>query len=92
MGEVKRGDIVILDVFNDTAWPHAMHLHGHDFWIRSSKQLNDHHVDVKRDTYLMDPKEKAELIFLADNPGQWLLHCHMLEHMASGMGAVISVL
>ena len=92
LGEVKRGDIVILDVFNDTAWPHAMHLHGHDFWIRSSKQLNDHHVDVKRDTYLMDPKEKAELIFLADNPGQWLLHCHMLEHMASGMGAVISVL
>jgi FtsP/CotA-like multicopper oxidase with cupredoxin domain len=68
-----------------------MHLHGHDFWIRSSKQSNSNHADIKRDTYLMGPKEKAELIFLANNPGQWLLHCHMLEHMASGMGAVISV-
>jgi len=90
LGEVARGKVVILEVFNDTSWPHAMHLHGHDFWIRTSKRSNNH-IDVKRDTYLMSPKEKAELIFVADNPGQWLLHCHMLEHMASGMGAVISV-
>jgi len=91
LGEVPLGKMIILEVFNDTAWSHAMHLHGHDFWIRSSKQSNSNHIDIKRDTYLMDPKEKAEFIFLADNPGQWLLHCHMLEHMASGMGAVISV-
>ena len=90
--EVPLGKMVILEMFNDTTWPHAMHLHGHDFWIRTLKRASGKHSSVKRDTYLMDPNEKAELIFLADNPGQWLLHCHMLEHMASGMGAVISVL
>ncbi len=92
LSEVPLGKMVILEVFNDTAWPHAMHLHGHDFWIRTLKRASGKDFDVKRDTYLMSPNEKAELIFLADNPGQWLLHCHMLEHMASGMGAVISVI
>ena len=39
----------------------------------------------------MQAGEKAKLIFLADNPGKWLFHCHMLEHAASGMGGVISI-
>ena len=34
---------------------------------------------------------KANLVFIADNPGFWLFHCHMLEHHAAGMGAVIRV-
>ena len=39
----------------------------------------------------MHAGERAELIFVADNPGLWLLHCHMLEHHAAGMGTVIQV-
>ena len=39
----------------------------------------------------MKPNENAELIFVADNPGLWLFHCHMLEHHAGGMGAVLEV-
>ena len=38
-----------------------------------------------RDTLLMQRGERAEITFVADNPGKWLLHCHMLEHSASGM-------
>jgi len=44
-----------------------------------------------RDTYLMQPGERAEFLFVADNPGDWLFHCHMLEHHAAGMGGVISI-
>ena len=44
-----------------------------------------------RDTYLMQPGEKAELVFIANNPGAWLFHCHMLEHHAAGMGGVIYI-
>ena len=39
----------------------------------------------------MQPGEKAELVFIANNPGAWLFHCHMLEHHAAGMGGVIYI-
>ena len=43
------------------------------------------------DTYLFQRGEKANLVFIADNPGLWLFHCHMLEHHASGMAGVIEI-
>jgi FtsP/CotA-like multicopper oxidase with cupredoxin domain len=90
LGTARRGQFVILDIQNDTRWPHAMHLHGHHFWINS--RLNPVKDPLsKRDTYLMQPGENAEFRFVADNPGLWLFHCHMLEHHAAGMGAVIEV-
>jgi FtsP/CotA-like multicopper oxidase with cupredoxin domain len=39
----------------------------------------------------MQPGEKSKFIYLADNPGKWLFHCHMLEHAASGMIGYIEV-
>lgn len=35
-----------------------------------------------QDTVLMQPEERVEIAFKADNPGDWLFHCHVLEHMA----------
>ena len=91
LATLKRGQLAILDVHNDTRWPHAMHLHGHHFWITSKLNPVDDPLS-KRDTYLMQPGERAKLTFIADNPGLWLFHCHMLEHHAAGMGAVLEVL
>ena len=67
-----------------------MHLHGHHFWVQS-REFGETPRWLLRDTYLMQPDEKAELIFIADNPGMWLCHCHMLEHHAAGMGGVIAI-
>ncbi len=39
------------------------------------------------DTVLVDPEESVEVAFVADNPGDWLFHCHILEPMESGMFA-----
>ena len=36
-------------------------------------------------------EETVEIALLADNPGKWMLHCHMLEHQASGMGTWFEV-
>lgn len=44
-----------------------------------------------RDTVLVAPDEQIEIGFVADNPGDWMLHCHVLEHQAAGMMAVIRV-
>jgi FtsP/CotA-like multicopper oxidase with cupredoxin domain len=87
IADLNLGEWVALELWNDTAWPHAMHLHGHHFWIERKGTI----LSQKRDTYLMDPGEQARLFFVADNPGLWLFHCHMLEHHVSGMGGVFSV-
>ena len=39
----------------------------------------------------MQPGEKSEFIYIADNPGKWLFHCHMLEHAPSGMIGYLEV-
>ena len=88
--EAQLGEVIMLDIFNDTAWPHAMHLHGHHFWVLA----DDPAVSLPsgmRDTWLIEPGKRASLVFVADNPGKWLFHCHMLEHAASGMVSVIEV-
>lgn len=76
-----RGETVRVAMVNDTAWPHAMHLHGHHF-----RRLDAHgRPGPLRDTVLIDRHESAEIAFVADNPGDWLFHCHMLEHAVAGM-------
>ena len=66
---------------NDTAWPHGMHLHGHHFRQVSA----DGSLGPWRDTLPMDRDETVRIAFVADDPGDWLLHCHMLEHPVAGM-------
>jgi FtsP/CotA-like multicopper oxidase with cupredoxin domain len=88
--KVKLNQVVILDVWNDTRWPHSMHLHGNHFFVKS-QEFKGNNDFILRDTYLMQAGEIAKLIFLADNPGKWLFHCHMLEHAASGMVSYIDV-
>ena len=90
LAELALGEVAVLRVRNDTRWEHAMHLHGHHFWV-NSREFGEAGRDVLRDTYLMAPGEIADLVFIADNPGLWLFHCHMMEHHAAGMGGVISV-
>ena len=75
---VRRGTAVSIDVNNDNRWPHAMHLHGHHF-VKPARP------DIWRDTVLFDRGEQGSMQFIADNPGKWLIHCHMVEHMAGGM-------
>ncbi len=75
---VKRGTPVSLEVNNNNAWPHGMHVHGHHF--QDSRE-----PATWRDTALLNRGEKTSLRFVADNPGKWLIHCHMLEHQAAGM-------
>ena len=80
----------VIDLVNDTAWHHPIHLHGQVFRIvsRNGKQVER---EEWGDTVLLDPRERAEIAFVADNPGDWMLHCHVLEHQTSGMMTVVRV-
>jgi FtsP/CotA-like multicopper oxidase with cupredoxin domain len=79
---VRRGTAVSLDIDNDNNWPHAMHLHGHHFIYHATP-------DYWRDTALFARAEQGSMRFIADNPGKWLIHCHMVEHMAGGHGDLV---
>jgi FtsP/CotA-like multicopper oxidase with cupredoxin domain len=87
---VERGRTVLLDFQNDTAWPHPMHLHGHHFKVVEHSS-DSTVVGQWLDTVMLGPEERAKVAFVADNPGGWLFHCHILGHVRSGMMAVIRV-
>ncbi len=76
---------------NRTAWFHGMHLHGHHFEVPGAMTGTAESGGVLRDTVLIPPGERLAVKFLADNPGDWLLHCHMLEHQTGGMVTWIRV-
>ncbi|WP_432690258.1 multicopper oxidase family protein [Pseudooceanicola sp. C21-150M6] len=84
---LDRGETVRVKLTNDTAFAHAMHLHGQHF----RQVAEDGTLGPMRDTILSYPDEPLEIAFVADNPGKWLFHCHMLGHAASGMTTWINV-
>lgn len=85
-----RGKTVVLNLNNDTAWWHPIHLHGHSFRVISRNGKPTAHREWQ-DTVLMPPRETAEIAFVAENPGDWMFHCHVLEHQAAGMMANLRV-
>lgn len=87
----RRGETIIVETVNRTAWVHAMHVHGHHFQVlgRSGSEVDEGRP--WRDTFLIGPEQTTEIAFVADNPGKWLLHCHMLEHAAAGMNTWFEV-
>jgi len=83
----ERGETIMIRIINDTAFAHAMHLHGFHFRAIGP----DGAQGPLRDTALVEREETVEIAFVADNPGDWLFHCHMLEHTAAGMLTWIKV-
>jgi FtsP/CotA-like multicopper oxidase with cupredoxin domain len=80
----------VIAMTNATAWHHPIHLHGHSFRVIARNGQPTPHREWQ-DTVLMAPRERVEIAFVADNHGNWMFHCHILEHQASGMMGVIRV-
>lgn len=84
MFEAPLGRTVQMTLTNRSAFAHAIHLHGHHFQILASGDTLETPGDI-RDTVLVGPDQTTEIAFVADNPGRWMIHCHMLSHQSSGM-------
>ena len=80
----------VLTIRNDTAWPHPMHLHGLVFRVIARNGQATPRREWQ-DTVLVPPWSSADVAFVADNPGDWMFHCHILEHQAGGMMATLRV-
>ncbi len=85
---VHQGDRARLQVFNMSMETHPMHLHGHSFRITSigGAQLA---APLIKDVVAVQPMETAMLEFVADNPGNWMFHCHKPMHMEGGMVTLV---
>ncbi|WP_425385464.1 multicopper oxidase domain-containing protein [Streptomyces himastatinicus] len=79
---IEEGQRVRLDFTNRTGMWHPMHLHGHTYQLGSS--------GPRKDTAIVLPKKKLSVIFDADNPGRWMLHCHNAYHGEAGMMALVA--
>ena len=86
---VNHGDVVQMDYTSNMmgqSW-HPMHLHGHSVRLKGTAGGTTH-APVK-DVVLLRPAGQlwasASVQFDADNPGRWLMHCHDMNHMMSGM-------
>ncbi|RYZ93414.1 MAG: hypothetical protein EOP06_01000 [Proteobacteria bacterium] len=83
--EIKKGEVVRITFVNESMMHHPMHLHGHFFRVLNAageRSPLKHTVDVS-------PHMTRVIEFYANEPGQWMLHCHNLYHMDSGMARVV---
>jgi FtsP/CotA-like multicopper oxidase with cupredoxin domain len=89
MAELRLGRSYILSLHNRTPHAHPIHLHGMSFRLLRSdrRELPSVHTD----TALLMPDERMQVALVADNPGDWLLHCHVIEHQETGMTGFIRV-
>ncbi|MBN0043060.1 multicopper oxidase family protein [Streptomyces actuosus] len=79
---VEQGERVRLDFVNRTGMWHPMHLHGHTCQLGTD--------GPRKDTTIVLPRQTVSVHFDADNPGQWMMHCHNAYHAEAGMMALVA--
>lgn len=82
---VREGQRARLRFENTSQMFHPMHLHGHTFQV-----VGRNGPGARKDTVVVLPGTALEVDFDADNPGQWLTHCHNVYHGETGMMTVVS--
>ena len=87
---VKEGQLVHFHIVNKTPEFHTIHIHGHTFTVVSENDQTIKGSPIHMDSLLVPPKTTWDIAFLANNPGLWMVHCHVLVHAAFGMSAMIS--
>jgi FtsP/CotA-like multicopper oxidase with cupredoxin domain len=90
----RVGQVVKIRVFNDPASSHAMdhplHLHGQRFLVVSRDGVPATNL-VWKDTAIVPAGETVDLLVDMANPGRWMIHCHIAEHLGAGMMGVFTV-
>lgn len=90
----RVGDVVKIRVTNDRAAFHAMqhplHIHGQRFLVLEQNGVPNQNM-VWKDTVLLPAGSTTDILLELSNPGRWMVHCHIAEHLESGMKFVFDV-
>lgn len=88
------GDVARIRLRNDPAVTHAMahpiHFHGQRFLVISRNGVPNDNL-VWKDTAVLPAGETMDLLLELSNPGSWMFHCHIAEHLGTGMMGMMSV-
>lgn len=84
---LRYGERVRLTFVNDTMMEHPLHLHGMWMYLENG---NGAYLPRKH-TVIVKPAERLSVAVIADAPGHWAFHCHLLLHMEAGMFRVVHV-
>lgn len=84
----KKGDLVKIHIDNDASMMHPMqhpfHIHGQRFIVLSEDGKRNTNP-VWKDTVLVRAGQSVDILVDMSNPGSWMAHCHITEHLHSGM-------
>ena len=89
IAKLKLGQSYIFELKNMTQYQHPIHLHGMSFKVIASNRRKI--IPYFTDTFLLGRNERARVALVADNPGVWMFHCHVIDHMETGLMAAIEV-
>lgn len=78
---IRQGQRARLTFTNRTMMWHPMHLHGHTFQVVKASGV----PGPRKDTVIVQPMRSVAVDLVADNPGDWMLHCHNAYHQDAGM-------
>ncbi len=86
--QFKRGEPVKLRLVNERrafhGMQHPIHLHGQRFLVLAINGVPNPDLAWK-DTVLVPAGSVVDILLDTANPGEWMLHCHIAEHLSSGM-------
>jgi suppressor of ftsI len=84
----RVGDVVKIRIFNspDSFHPmnHPIHVHGQRFLVLSVDGVESENL-VWKDTAIAPVGSTMDLLVEMSNPGEWMIHCHIAEHLSAGM-------
>ncbi len=90
----RLGDVVKIRLVSDRnalhAMQHPIHIHGQRFLVLSVNGVPNDNL-VWKDTVLLPTGFVADVLLEVSNPGKWMLHCHIAEHIEAGMRMVFEV-
>ncbi len=88
---VRQGDRVRIRLVNFSVIDHhPMHLHGLTFWITGTEAGRiPESAWIPANTVLVGVAQSRDIEFVANNPGDWVMHCHMFHHMMNFMSSMV---
>lgn len=89
VADLKLGRSYVLRLRNESPNTHPIHLHGLVFRpLRSNKRALPSNWT---DTIVLNKSETIDVALVADNPGDWAFHCHVIEHQKTGLAGFVHV-
>jgi suppressor of ftsI len=84
----REGDLVKIRIFNEPRsfhpMQHPIHIHGQRFLVVARDGIPQENL-VWKDTALLPVGSTMDLLVEMSNPGDWMMHCHIAEHLSAGM-------